>query len=370
MGTREQEDQEVDLGNSARETAELAAELIKSGDADEYLSSLEVDDDPWQSTIEVEDGAEQEAEVDNAVETKPQAQTVRESVKGSEAEDLDLPAPARFTAEAKEAFNAAPPAIKREIAKMVKDYQAQETRKAWALNQQEREIQSVKEAMLPLAQELGARGLTLAQGLSALAANHMKLTREPYEWVRNFIRDNDLDPSKLFEGASPGNTSGVDIDNHPKFRALQEQTARLNNYIESIESDKTTSLRNQFLRDIDQLRESKDQAGRYLYPEMHDPTFFERAKPLVAAGDQTLPFKERLLRAYSYLTGKPYGSLNSQNPTELQPIHTKPRAQAVTVRGRSAPARSGIALPDLAEIPDDPRGTAELAARLIREGRA
>jgi hypothetical protein len=366
------ETSEVDsepVEESARETVARILAKAADGAGDEDSDAKETAKDPKQ--VRDADGK-----------FKPAAKNAKEPL--PEEFDPDLSPPERFTARAKELFHNLPKGLKRELNKTVKDLEGMGTKATQQARQLETETRDLAESVRPFERVWAERGLRRAEAISALAAAHEKLIN-PQTAVPTWLgigRDMGIKEDVLqaiqehLSGGQPqqGQAAGVpDISSHPEFVNSQKQIAQLSSWVEQQRSREIQAAAKPIVDEMAAVRDERNPvSGQYLRPELHDPEFLGRTKPLVSELVRITPglgYGEALKRVYSSLTGNyPAASAQGMNQTRLPASDTQKRAAqaAVSVRGRSAPSNGGMSVPD--SIPNSARDTVRLALDQLRRG--
>lgn len=375
-------------GAEEAEHIDIESDDFDPGDMDETLAlAVQLTRDEAESDDE---GAAEQAEPGTQV-TKPergkadaqqQAAQQQPSPEGG-AETVDPPS--RFTARQKELFAQAPRELQQGYAQAIKDLQSQYTKQVYNLNRERGEIGGIREAIKPLSAELRRRGLTESQGITALSQAHLDSVSDDPEvrlkqLTKQFSKNDIFEAAKRLGGGGSQNGSAggqqADISQHPEYVGLKQRLDQVTSWMTETQTQQTSAQAETFVQELQTVINEKDAQGRYLYPELHDADFRERAKPFVIQLGQTSPdlsFGDRLKRVTLMFRGQtsPQGDLNRAPGTELQPQNgqqSTPRAQPISVRGKATPTSGGMLTPDAAEIPDDVDGTVDYVARMMREG--
>lgn len=217
------------------------------------------------------------------------------------AHEVDIKAPARFTAEEKEVFNKLPPELKKTAKKAFDDMQADYTKTKQFLSDGVRQLEAEKALNSELTKTMnryltkwGSNGITPEQAITALASVQDELTN-PDKEVRKqayarLLVNSALSPEDFVEilGGQVPQSQPQQNNSQPPLLTEAEKSRQL--YIDSlIERDRNLKRQQEeqevltVVQEIEQVREAKDANGRYLYPKLHDHSFVEQAKPLVLA---------------------------------------------------------------------------------------
>lgn len=283
--------------------------------------------------------------------------------------------PQRLSAAQKEAFNALPPQLKAGVASMFAEHERTFTAAMQEARRAEAESRGIIEAVNPFATSWAERGFTVPAAVAALAAANEKLLNEKTRESTFLNLGNDLqvDWERMAALARGEEKPAASVASHPEITALREELNALKSEREQVRSKQLNESVQGIVSEMAAVRDEQDQFGRYLYPEMHEEGFFERAKPLVSALRATIPglsYGEALKRAYSSITGRPAGNSAQQSPARFpsqeNQQQTRALSAAVSVRGRTAPQVTGMAMPD--RIPDSVRETTRMALEQLRRG--
>ncbi len=326
--------------------------------------------------------SEEESKENDKIADAPVAETTSEKKSQKQsapaAYDPDLIAPARFDLKGKEAFNRAPPEVKKEIHRSIRDLEAKMTEAATKTANIEKEWSWLADAVKPFASEFGKMGLTVPQGVVALLSAQEALTNPKTSLSAYLALGKDLghDVSALEATANEG-SGNIDLSANSQFRALQEENKRLREIVEPIsERDKQAQEQRdnaaigQITEELNSVIHEVDASGRFVNPKLHDASFVEMWKPLVSAiarNDKTVKsWKEAGKKAYDRLTGRSSSSGNQATPSSR---NNRSVSSAITVRGRSsAPIMQGVV--EESEVPanETPEQSARRALEDLRRG--
>jgi hypothetical protein len=135
--------------------------------------------------------------------------------------------------------------------------------------------------------------------------------------------------------------SGVDeIENHPKFRALQEKLDRVDSHIRTQTRNQTAAP---IVAEIQKVQQEVDANGNLLYPELQDQGWVASVRSLVSArvGNDPNPAAwAQALVDEVYVHRRRNGNPGSLNQTKPPQNNTNTRAvtAARTVRGGVTPS--------------------------------
>ena len=337
------------------ENDEELEEILEEID-DENIDDLEEEDEPTDETTKetvarILQEAKAEASRSDAKKaeessTDQRGEQITEKSEDKKEPSVELPPPARFTAEEKQIYNKLPADIKTAVHKMVQNHEATFTKAMISAREKEKEAKHIIEVVRPYLlshPELQEQGFTESKIVAALLATHQKL-KDPSTAYATWLelgKHVGVPEQALAVLAENGQNQSIpDITTHPQFLALQQE-------VNQLKSERDQATQAQFAQAVDNVtaelaavREEKDAQGNYLYPELHDPDFLTQAKPLVSTLVQTIPgigYGDALKRAYFIIKGQfdQSGNLDQANNARL-PNNTKERARAaaVSVRGK------------------------------------
>lgn len=291
--------------------------------------------------------------------------------------DPEMFPPDRLHAPEKEVFNQLPMPLKKAWHRAIKDLEASTTRNNQEMTRATTEARGVVEAVQPFAKSWGERGFTVPSAIAALAAANEKLTdpktsKDAYLALGRDIGIDFEEVAAIARGETPAGHVAP-VTSHPEFIAMRNEINALKSEGEQFRSKQLNETVSSIAAEMAAVRDEQDQFGHYLYPEMHEEGFFERAKPLVSALRGTVPglsYGDALRRAHASMTGKSGVTSPALNQPSLRPndtqTNTRALSAAVSVRGRTAPQVSGMTIPD--KIPDSVRATTEMALAQLRRG--
>ena len=284
-------------------------------------------------------------QIEENTDTSGAAEQTTEAPKSEEqtqevVDPLDFEPPARLTTKEKNIFNKLPKSFKPAVARMFKEHQAALTRSQTEYSRALNETRHILEAVRPYytqTPELAEAGITESGLVAALIGAHQKLTnRETVKpTITKIAADMGLkvkfvdDDGNDIKDSSTPNFSN--INQHPDFIALQNKLTQLTN---AYESERANALAEPIVREFEAIRSQKDSSGRYLYPEMHQETFWEQARPLInQLVAQGLSHGEASKRAHFAITGR----LVDSRPSSNNSAQNRAISAGVSVRGRTTP---------------------------------
>lgn len=304
-----------------------------------------------------EEPAEAPAPTAEKTEAQPQAKAAP-----TPAAAVDIEPPARMTAQHKEVFNKLPPEMKAATKKLFDDVNRYFSQGSGELQKAIKESYGIAEVIKPKLAEWNLSQHTPQQAVAELVAAHEYLMAKPKEALAWLAKERGVsfrELAALEAGEIPERAPAVNND-------LQQKVELLYNQAEQAKNAERERVATAIVAELKGVQNEKDPAGRYLYPEMHEPGFFERAKPLVTAIQQAsgVSWGDALKRAYASLTGKPLQlpqSVQSKVPVTPQEISSAKTA-GLSVRGRNG-NRPAFKMPE--QIPQSIEDTVRLAIETL-----
>lgn len=355
--TTQAESPDVPLDESPIETvrraqAEIKAKTEPTQDPQEESTSEEVAHDPKQDTEEAP----------------------REVLKQGE-KDYSIKAPAFLSLEGKEAFNRAPKKVKKEFAKLLESQQRHFTERTTEISNKEKSYTGIEAVLNDYRPKWDMLGVAPEKILRGLAAAHDRLMTQPEEALAYLIKERGANLDKIhallgIEGkaaTTQARAAEVDIESHPKFRALTNTVTELQNERVQKQTQAQNAEVSSIQSEFEAVRDEVDSSGKYRYPEMHDGKFLDRMKPLLeglVASRPDLSWRERAKRAHSILTDRSTGDTPQRLPANNQTQVAKAKASSVSIRGRGA--QEGQFALESKDIPKRAADTVRLAMELNR----
>jgi hypothetical protein len=290
-----------------------------------------------------------------------------------------ITAPQRLSARAKEAWDKADPVLKTEYARMFADQERafHKAQREWS--QKISEAGDLHEATKPFETEWYQAGYSRAAAVRQLAATHRKLVSDdPKTFADEFIRiGNDRGVNwEALAAYATGRTKQAEggqrsQSDNAEIQALRQEVQRLQSYHRQAEEQASMRENESIASEFRKVYDEKDASGRYLYPELHDESFDDRAAPLIAgirAATPELSYSDAVRRAIWVMRGN-VGNPPAPNPIRPSAQAIKPPISPISVRGKSAPAVSTNG--ELADIPADvlARGGAATMEWVLRNAR-
>lgn len=328
---------------------------------------------------EAEEQGDGNVEEEATPQTKPKEQT-KPVDEPATIPDQPVVPPSRLDANSKAIFSKLPKDLQAQWAKIHKDEEARFTKTQQEFSKATREANHIVQAVRPylLANpRLAEQGFTESSLVSSLIATHQQLTNDTTKlqtWLnigkQIGIEDADIQQIReAYQGQQP--TAKQPPQVNPQNDAMQRE-------LDQLKSELVQQKSAPIVKEMEAVRNEKDATtGNFLFPELFDAAFLERAKPLVSALVETVPelsYGEALKRAHSQLTGRsiPQGNFNQQNQTKLPNNNNAPAravSAAVSVRGKSAPVSFGETLDIPKEaLTNDPRDSVRWALNALRKG--
>jgi len=365
---------------SATETARNIANLLSKEDGIREDGEESEEPAPEQSAEGNAEGNPEQLEETAAQQAARQRDEKGKFVKQPTKEnDPELQPPASLTAAEKKAFLNMPEGLKRGTHRLIREQQAQFTRKQQELGESLKRSEGV---MTTARSYITQNNLVDDQGrlysedrlVAELISAHHNIATDPDRYIAQMIQSTGANPENIgsyLRGEAP---SGVDISADPKFRAVQSELERVTQLLASQEKAQVDSRVAPMASELEAvMREVDPASGEYRYPELHDEVFLESTKPIVKMlrrKDPSMSFGEAVKRAHASLTGQGYSPINSTTTAPARSNNLeRARSAAVSVRGRIAPVGSGVSdvndLP-MSEIPQSASETARMIYRRLQ----
>lgn len=307
--------------------------------------------------------------------------------KPEESDPSDFEPPARLSPNEKAIFNKLPKAFRPAVARMFKEHQRNETKRATdyanatrAAQAKEQEAGHIIQAIRPYYTsnpDFAANGITESQVVAALVGAHQKLTdpKRAKQALIDLAADCGYRVQLLnTDGTVPDGDAGSnasDIRHNPEFRALQ---SKLDALTSSVEGERTRAAASPIEAEFRSIADQKDSAGNFLHPEMQVDNFWHQARPRISALVKSgYSYGDALCLAYTAMTGKearkPLQQQTQARPPASNPQNNRAVQAAVSVRGRAAPG-SGSRVVESVDVGDDetPEQSAMIALQELRRG--
>lgn len=327
------------------------------GDAEPADSEGDEEDGDEESTSDTVKRVFKEAEAENTGQTpqaeqqQPQELQQQQESSSSVVQDGVTP-PARFSPEAKKMFsNIKSKTLRKEIQRTVKDLETgqvkainEEKQKLSQVLQQEarklhhhytQEVQKVagmQAAIEPYIDKLTFNGkMPLSQSIGELAATHAKLSSDKPEVAIPELKRIAGYLSKRFKQppeALLGLANSATVQNDQTIQTLQQQLQHVTSELNRIKAQPQID---HIRSEVEAARQERDEAGRHLWPELHDSNFLVRVNPLV----------EQIMRANP---GMSYGNAHKQAvliSRGTPQVHQAPRLPAATTTNKPSGVSSG-----------------------------
>lgn len=258
-----------------------------------------------------------------------------------------IPAPSNFSAEGKEWFYKQPIEAQREFAKVSRELLSHSQAKWQELNRGIAETKEIKNIIDHYAPKWGLQGVDAVRGFSELGAVWENIRQNPIAGIDHLLRQTGITPEQLYEYRQKGGTTSAPQNQQQQSLPVDPRVDELYNYVNG-------QIISQGVRELESLRDERDQSGRFLWPELHDPqstTAVQRLMPYVSEINPGKSLAERtklavqMLRAQNGTNGH---LTTSQNLPPQQQTNTveKARAAAVSVRGRGSVPPTPMLDPD------------------------
>lgn len=303
-------------------------------------------------------------------------------------------APGRLTAQEKELYKNLPKGLKKAFTESVKNLQGSATRAQQEASRAKQEASELMERTKDVnavinkyAKDWSARGLAPSTAIASLIKAQEDITHPDINIrKKNFaklLKDCAIDPIAFASELSGknGQSNGEDISSHPLVVELKNEIKGLREIVQPIastyEQQRTQSYNNSLeaaVNDFKKVKDEKDEAGNFRYPELQNDEFLERAKPLITTFAETfpdMPPSQKLLKAWELLTGK---SANFQKVQTRLPATNNSNVRVARVAAGSV--RASRTMPNgvgtISEVPKEhlksPTATALYALQQLKQG--
>lgn len=265
-------------------------------------------------------------------------------------ESAKIPAPARFNASEKEWFNKQDPIVQKHVNDVFSGMQSHFTKQTQELAAQKARYGEIEELVTHYTPRWNLQGLSPVQAMRELCAIQDMIVKDPISGFDHAMRRAGVTPEQVYQYR---NQTGGHQQPQAQAPAPHYNTLTREDVLSILREQETQRGYNSELQsgvsEVEALKNSMDQAGRYLYPELHDPAQVNGLKPFVDSVKKITPgigwgeATKRAIIAYRSLQANNYGNLPaSQKVSTQQEIETAKRA-SVSVKPRGNGAYSTIA---------------------------
>lgn len=379
MEPKDKENNTETENNGGYEDAQTTAARI----AEEVLGNVEKEEEGGNFDLSEEGGEDEKDITDQLLGIEEDEPAVPQKQKVEKDDDTaPTEPPHELSAEEKEIYSKIrSKKLRNGIDKIVSNHRAAFTQTQQRLRaaenaavQREQQAKHILETVRPYYTqhpELANAQITEAGLVSKLIASHQELTHDnpairQSKWLKigqsiGLVDQNGNITINKSESSSPQN---IDIENHPKFRALQDQLNHVKSFTDGFQSQMQNDRSTAIATEIQSVIDEKSATGQYLWPEMHDANYREQAKPLVLALKGASPnltwgnaYKQAILSMRNLNGNSP--QVNHTGLPKINNSHTAAPA-AITVRGNgnSTPRSGDFEFPAEA-LTADPKGTAD-----------
>lgn len=270
-------------------------------------------------------------------------------------------APATWTVEGKQWFNAQPLEVKKEIAKRTTDMERQFHKVTTEAATIKREYADIDDAIRPFEKEWATRGVSRSQAIRNLVAANAYIEQDLKGGLEMIARSYGTTLAKL--ASEDGQDGGSQAVLNTHLQPLMARIQSLESELQTAKQEKEGQSRQSVLSELYSVRDETDGNGRYLRPELHDENFVAQMGPVYKGLQQSFPSatpREILLKAYVALTGKAIEPQRVQ--AQAQEHKEKARQATSSVRGVPAAKRPQ----EVRKGPEDPEDTIRQVIRELR----
>ncbi len=283
-------------------------------------------------------------------------------------EESEIAIPVGLDEEARQEFPSLPPRQQRSIKKIVENMQAKFTKTQTELRQSLDESEDVIKAIRPHMRKWGVRGMSPAQVITQLANAQEILTENRAEALIQLANEADIDLAELAKQQRGEVAEGQipNIEQHPKFKALQEKVDSFNNRFQQADQQQNNQVIESKASEVRRFAAERDALGGQKYQRLSDANFFQRWKQLVVRLGEITPeaeFSQRLETAYRTLAPNDFipSTSTPRLPAASNGRDAIARAKAANVSVRGAGGMSDLSLIESKQIPESAEDTARLA---------
>lgn len=286
--------------------------ISKEAEVEKVQAPESIEETIAKSIKEIKEAKGETDEPQEVAEEKPEVEARPEpQVKQKRQREDNFQPPSDWTAEAKEEFKKLPKIAQKEVVRIAQSFEKHRkqqinefSEKERSLTSKEKELDSIRTTVARFLPVWGRQGLTAEAALSEICTFYADLLNDPdaalEDVARKVGRKIQIEGKKVQREADP---------------LLQETLNRVQNVEKFVNSAKQTqqSYQNQQLaQSIDNafvdLRDLENGAGKYMYPDLHDPEFVKREiEPLVlglARANPNLSWDENIKRSYIAAGGR------------------------------------------------------------------
>lgn len=331
---------------------ESIEELKKSQNGDKPVVQTEGEAEKSQATPE-------KPAVNNSP-VKEVGKATKEPAKEAE-KTQSIAAPATWTVEGKQWFNAQPLEVKKELAKRTTDMERQFHKVTTEAATIKREYSDIDDAIRPFEKEWASRGVSRSQAIRNLVAANAYIEKDLKGGLEMIARSYGTSLSELANKEDGTESNGAALNTH--LQPLMARIQSLESELQAARQEREGQSRQSVLSELYSVRDETDASGRYLRPELHDENFVSQLGPVYQGLQQSFPSatpREILLKAYTALTGKTIEPQRVQAQT--QEHREKARQATSSVRGTPAAKRPQ----ETRKGPEDPEDTIRQVIRELR----
>lgn len=373
-------EEEVSVSNGSQEEG-----LQETQEVTESLDNVEEHDNPENDVRAAFElltkGAQEEDEEKQANESDAKREaraklfgqkSQPEKPKNQEPANAEIAIPAPLDANERADFVKLPPAQQKMVKRILDSQQAKFTRTQQQLRESLEESDDVIKAIRPHMRKWGVRGMSPAQVITQLANAQEILTENRAEALIQLANEADIDLAELAKQQRGEVAEGgqFNIEQHPKFRALQEKVDSFNNRFQQADQQQNNQAIESKASEVRRFAAERDALGGQKYQRLSDPSFFQRWKQLVVKLGEITPeaeFSQRLETAYRTLAPNDFipSTGTSRFPAASNGRDAIARAKAANVSVRGAGGISDISSIASKEIPDSTEATARMAYEFL-----
>lgn len=260
--------------------------------------------------------------------------------------------PARWPVAKKEWFNKQPKEAQEEISKGWNEIESHATKVFQEAAREKQSAANVNKILSHYRSEWGLKGITDEQAIAELCATQDNINKNPVETIALIMKKRGVSPQALANYLS-GNGETRQMSNlPPEFNELTKTVKELKDSLSSREQAFHEQQLQQAVAEVEGVMRETNAQGQYLYPELWEETYRERAKPLVEDLRKThgLSWSEATRKAINVIRqidGRPSPSSNGSRLSTRDELQ-KVKAASVSIKSRGSatiptrtPAKAG-----------------------------
>lgn len=324
---------------STPEAQEPAAQTVRESIASALATNEPRGPEPEPEPLTAEDGAPPVDDLEPAEEAEPEAEAADDEAADDE-EVRGVEAPAHWSNDFKDSFNALPPEAREVFLQRYKDMEGDYTRKTQEVADIRRRASALDEVMQPFRDEFARAGLDDIGAVRQLLGAHKFLRESPRQAIAWLAQNYGVSTDAL------GATEQADDDfADPQVKQLRDQVSQLQGYLHNQAQQQQQAAVADTQLQIDNFAQTTKEDGSLAHP--HFDAVRTTMGGLIQSG-----VAQDMDAAYEmavYANPELRGSLIDQQAEKVtaakkqrENVRKAKRAQQANVRGSGAPAKEGL----------------------------